>query len=173
LLGVPGEELAERHVSLEDLWGRSTAELRERLLAERLPAARVRVLEESLLRVGRRAPVHPAVEHALARLAGRTPCSIEALALETGYSHKHLIALFRRAVGLTPKIYARIRRFQRVIASASDGRASGWAAVALACDFYDQAHLTRDFQAFAGLAPGAYAPLSAERPNHVPIDEPR
>ena len=172
LLGVPGEELAEHHTSLEDLWGRSASISRERLLAEPRPAARLGLLEELLLaRVGRSEPLHPAVQRALARLDSRGACSIEALSRETGYSHRHLIALFRRAVGLTPKVYARIRRFQRAIARAAHARGSGWAEVALACGFCDQSHLTREFQAFAGVSPGAYAPLSADRPNHVPIHE--
>lgn len=170
LLGVPGQELAGRHTALVDLWGRSAEVAREQLLAAPKPAARLALLEELLLtRRPVRALLHPAAEHALGRLAGRGACSIEQLARETGLSHRRLIELFRRAVGLTPKVYARIRRFQAALERAARGRRIEWAQVALASGFYDQSHLTREFQAFAGVPPGAYAPLSADRPNHVPV----
>jgi AraC-like DNA-binding protein len=172
LLGVAAGELAGRHAPLEDLWGRSAASARERLLEERRPAARLDLVEGMLLaRVPASEPLHPAVVHALARLDARPACSIGELAFETGLSHRHLIALFRRAVGLTPKVYARIRRFQRALERAARERVAGWTEVALACGLYDQSHLTREFQAFAGVPPGAYAPLSADRPNHVPVVE--
>jgi AraC-like DNA-binding protein len=170
LLGVPGEELAGRHTALEDLWGRSAESARERLLDAPAPAARLALFEQLLLaRLPGSAPLHPAVDHALARLAARGPCSIEALSRETGTSHRRLIELFRRAVGLTPKVYARIRRFQGALERAGRGRAAGWAQVALACGYCDQSHLTREFLALAGVTLGAYAPLSADRPNHVPV----
>ncbi len=172
LLGVPAGELAGRHTALEDLWGRSAASARERLLEEPSPAARLALLEELLLaRCPEREPLHPAVRHALERLGAPGACSIAELSRATGLSHRRLIELFRRAVGLAPKVYARIRRFQAAIERAALGQPSGWAQVALECGFYDQSHLTREFQAFAGLPPGAYAPLSPDRPNHVPIHE--
>jgi len=170
LLGVPGEELAGRHTALADLWGRSATDTRERMLEERSPAARIARLEELLLaRLPESAPLHPAVDHALARLGARGACSIEALAADAGMSHRRLIELFRNAVGLTPKVYARIRRFQAALERSTRGRPAGWTEVALACGFYDQSHLTREFVALAGMTPGAYAPLSADRPNHVPV----
>ena len=173
LLGVPSEELAGRHAALEDLWGRSASSARERMLDEQAPWKRLALLEELLLaRVARSEPLHPAVSRALERLGSPRPCSIEDLSRETGHSHRHLIELFHRAVGLTPKVYARIRRFQRAIERAARGRSAGWAEVALECGFYDQSHLTREFQAFAGLPPGAYAPLSPDRPNHEPVQAP-
>src|SRR5262245_52502540 len=50
LLGVPASELADAHVELESLWGRTAAELRERLCTAATPPKRFAVLEEVLLR---------------------------------------------------------------------------------------------------------------------------
>ncbi len=172
LLGIPADELAGRHTALEDLWGREALLARERMIDEHSPGDRLARFEELLLaRRPDRERFHPAVEHALAALAAPGACSIEELARATGTSHRHLIELFTRAVGLTPKVYARVRRFQGALERVARGRRAGWAQVALECGFYDQSHLIREFQTFAGLAPGGYQPLSAERPNHVPIRE--
>lgn len=58
-------------------------------------------------------------------------------------------------MGLTPKLFARLRRFQSVLGVASARENLDWADVALRCGYYDQAHLHRDFRAFAELTPGA------------------
>jgi len=82
---------------------------------------------------------------------------IAALAGQVGWSRKHLAARFGREIGLPPKTVARLARFEAAQGLARSGRATGWADVAAACGFADQAHLSADFRAFAGLAPGAWA----------------
>jgi AraC-like DNA-binding protein len=173
LLGIPAGELAGRHTMLGDLFGADAQRLRERLLDTSQPAARLALLEAFLLeRCMAPARHHPAVEHALFRLGTTGTCPIGRLCRETGYSQRWLIQQFRDAVGLPPKVYARILRFQGAVALAGRAPAIGWAHLALMCGYSDQSHLSREFQAIAGLPPGAYAPL-AGRPNHVPIAEAR
>jgi AraC-like DNA-binding protein len=71
-------------------------------------------------------------------------------------SHKHFIDCFRREVGLTPKTFYRIRRFQDVLAGIQSRKAVAWADVACACGYYDQAHFVNDFVAFSGMNPSQY-----------------
>jgi AraC-like DNA-binding protein len=175
LLGVPADDLAERHTALVDLWGSAAERAREHLLALRSPGARLDALEQLLLArlSGARAP-HPAVRLALARFDdARAVPPIGEVCREAGTSHRRLIEVFRRSVGLTPKVYCRVRRFQRAIERAARGgpeaRPVRWAELAAACGLYDQSHLQREFLAFAGMTPGAYRPISADRPNHVPL----
>jgi AraC-like DNA-binding protein len=171
LLRVPATDLAERHTALEDLWGRDAARARERLIEAVPPAQRLELPEALLLaRLPERDGTHPAVAHAVTRLEAARAHSVREVARETGWSERRLLDLFRRCVGIGPKVYARIRRFDRALRRAARaGR--GWAGLAVECGFYDQSHLTREFQAFAGLPPGDYAPLSASRPHHVPEHE--
>jgi AraC-like DNA-binding protein len=77
------------------------------------------------------------------------------LASEIGCSRRHLTDGFREQVGVSPKLLARILRFQRAVALV--GRGPGWAEIAARCGYYDQAHMVRDFQQFAGAAPGEFA----------------
>jgi AraC-like DNA-binding protein len=96
------------------------------------------------------------------RAAGET--AIRALCRETGLSHGRLIELFRRAVGLTPRVFARVRRFQRTLEHATRSGCAGWAGVAVASGYCDQSHLIREFRALGGLAPGQYAPIAPDPP---------
>jgi AraC-like DNA-binding protein len=165
LLGVPMDELANRVVALDDLLGRDADRLLEGLheapgWAERfarLDAALARRLDDT------RAP-STAIAWAWKRLSeshGTVP--IGALADEVGWSRRHLGAQFRRQVGLPPKLLARILRFDRVVARLRHAEPGRWAEVAYDCGYYDQAHLNRDFRAFAGSSPTAF--LAARMPD--------
>jgi AraC-like DNA-binding protein len=83
----------------------------------------------------------------------------------SGRSHRSFVELFRRAVGLTPKRYCRVRRFQRALALPR----GSLGALALAAGYSDQAHFTREFRALAGLTPGEYRRRAPERAHHVPV----
>jgi AraC-like DNA-binding protein len=72
---------------------------------------------------------------------------------------------------MTPKLFARIQRFQRVITAAREGRVQDWARLSLECGYYDQAHMNRDFAAFARATPPEYLRQHSERTkdHHVPV----
>ena len=79
-----------------------------------------------------------------------------AIAERLEWSRKHLAARFREEVGMGPKTIARIARFNRAQAMAVGGDGDGWADIAAACGYADQAHLVREFTALAGTTPGAW-----------------
>ena len=58
---------------------------------------------------------------------------------------------------LPPKTAARIFRFNRALRLLRELPAGGLAELAFECGYYDQAHLNRDFRAFAGTSPGELA----------------
>ena len=171
-LGAPASEFTNQHIPVGDVWGEARArELRERLLDAGTPERMFAVLERTLLcRLTQPLLPHPAVAHALCQLtAAPSSIRINGVSAGVGYSPKHFIALFRNSVGLTPKVFCRVKRFQSVIDSLTNHRRVEWTNVALDSGFYDQSHLNREFRAFAGVTPGEYRPVSEDRPNHVPI----
>lgn len=158
LLGVPMGEVADRVVELDDLLGPEAGELAERLHDEVTWDGRFTLLDAVLARrlAAGRAPA-PEVSRALALLtATHGLVGVGALAQEVGWSRRHLAARFRQQVGLPPKALARILRFSRAVAlfERDDGRR--FAEIAHRCGYYDQAHLNRDFRAFAGGPPGDF-----------------
>ena len=86
------------------------------------------------------------------------PLTLERLAKEFHQSPFHLQRRFKAAVGITPKAYARLLRFQEATALLMQPETVGSLAdVAMSAGYYDQSHLTRDFAALAGMTPGTYA----------------
>jgi AraC-like DNA-binding protein len=165
---APADATSEMHVGLDALWGREGALLRERLLETRRPEQTLATLEAVLLaRAVRPLEQDPAVVFAVDAFERGVPVATVVDGL--GCTPRHFIQRFSAAVGLTPKRFARVRRFQRVLASLRLGQRVDWAQVALACGYFDQAHLIRDFRDFSGESPTAYQPRSSEERNHVPL----
>jgi AraC-like DNA-binding protein len=82
-----------------------------------------------------------------------------------GLSARQFERRFRQAVGIPPKLFSRMQRFQRVFGALEDAKA-GWADAAAACGYYDQAHLIRDFQEFAGKPPAALLARDTDLARH-------
>lgn len=167
LLGPPADELAGRHWALEDFWGAAAPCIRERLLdAGRLE--RQLDLFEALLaaRLPRVYALHPAVALALERFTAGE--SVGEVVRASGRSHRGFIALFRRAMGVSPKVHCRLQRFQRVIRRLAFDPAAPWSDIALDAGYSDQPHFAREFRELAGVTPGEYRAL-APREHHVPL----
>jgi AraC-like DNA-binding protein len=159
LLGLPMDELAQRVVTLEELFGADGLLLREALADAPGWLERFALVDGFLLDLldDARSPV-PSVTRALHRLresGGTVP--VGAVAAEIGCSSRHLISRFREQVGVTPKLLARILRFERVVALLDARTSMGWAEIAQSCGYYDQAHMIRDFNQFAGGPPSEFA----------------
>lgn len=168
----PVDELHGAQLPLDVLWGNFAAELRERLLEANTPEQRLAILEGALLKRARLMPArHPAVAFALHQFGhGPQTHTIAGVTDKIGLSPRRFIEVFRREVGLTPKLYCRVRRFQRVLHQAAAGKQVEWADVALDAGYFDQAHFIHDFRAFSGINPSVYADAGPRFPNHVPLN---
>ena len=177
-LSGPADELADAHVDLEALWGRTAAELRERLCAVTTARQRFAILEEALVSRLRYSPQrHGAVSIALAafdRTGGGA--RVHDVARRVGLSQRRFIQVFAAEIGLTPKLYCRVQRFRKARNLVRNVGTPDWVRVALDCGYFDQSHLIRDFQALSGLSPVNYLRKSSGQyglvwPNHVPQTE--
>jgi AraC-like DNA-binding protein len=170
-LRMPLDELHDREFGLDCLWGRLAGELRDRVLSARTVAAKFRAAEQYLLdRAVRGFARHPAVAFALRELTAAPSQPLSRLVEIIGLSPRRFIELFRHEVGMAPKVFARVRRFQSAVHTIGGSASSiDWADVAAQCGYYDQAHFIHDFRGFSGLTPSAYLAARTEHLNHVPF----
>lgn len=170
-LGVPGGEVANASVALDEVWGRAAGRMREQLLEAGSVAEMFGVLERGLLaQLARPLELNPAIDFARGQICGAPQVATVAGVLErVGLSQRRFIEVFRDQVGLTPKAFCRVRRFQRVLERVHRRAQVDWVQVALDGGYYDQAHFIHDFQGFAGMTPGAYLAAATEHLNHVPM----
>jgi len=161
VLGMPLQEVALNVIELDDVLGDEVNAVHEQLcncaepgqqfgilcdfVRRRLARSRVRLRADALLAIA-----------ALARSHGAA--RIEEICRSLGVSRKHLRALLQAHVGLSPKSYARMFRFRRVVDLVhSRAREPDWVHLAMACGYFDQSHFNREFRAFAGMTPGEFA----------------
>ena len=174
-LNILANELTDAHADLADLWGQSARELRERLCTVRTHRKRFQVMEDALAcRLRRSQKGHPAVPVALNLLgAAGTGASVRAVAREVGICQRRFSQVFAAQVGLSPKLFSRILRFERARALADQIKRLDWAQLASTCGYFDQSHLINDFQEFSGLSPSEYLrqhqPDGRLKSHHVPI----
>jgi len=169
---VPPAELSNQSVGLDCLWGAASGHLREQLLQAPTPETKFCAMERCLMeRLAKPLERHPAVAFAVDRLSreGQAPAVTEVVE-QVGFSQRHFIEIFGNEVGLTPKLFCRVSRFQRIIRTAHAHGDINWAQLALDCGYYDQSHFIHDFQSFAGITPSEYLERRTPHVNHVPME---
>jgi len=167
----PMEEISDSVVDADLVWGSGFGELRERLLDEKNVARRFAMVEEFLLGMfATKLNVNPCVEFAVNEMTHRPDnLSIAQMNEKIGYSQKHFTEMFRRNIGVTPKSYLKIMRFQKAIRTIDASDNIEWDMIAQDCGFYDQAHFINDFKHFSGFTPEQYSRIHSNYQNYIPV----
>ena len=167
LFGVPADAFAGRHVSLDAMIGNESDRIADRLAASDDLASRLDLFEAWL---AARSPevhgLHPGVARAIAA-SNHPETSAGALAARASLSPRRFSSVFREAVGVAPKRWLRLRRFQTVVERAGTPDVV-WSDLACQLGYSDQAHLVREFREIADLTPTVYRRLAPPAANHVP-----
>ncbi|HEY1636877.1 MAG TPA: helix-turn-helix domain-containing protein [Rhizomicrobium sp.] len=158
LLGTPMDRLADRVVPLDALLGVEVRDLGAKLCEAKDRHARVALLDAALAhRLSTTAPLASQQRHALHLLRARPNRDISDIARDIGWSGKHLASRVKDAVGIGPRCFRRLLRFQTL--TAMIGRHAGapdWASLALDAGYCDQPHMVREFREFSGMTPSIY-----------------
>lgn len=157
----------EQSIHLDEVW--PSPPILERVSAAVTPAEKLTLLDKLLCeRLDPKASRCSTVDQALHLFQARE-LRIAACARSIGLSERRLSQVFREEVGLGPKMWCRIGRFQAAVRSLHSGADVRWAELALSCGYYDQSHFANDFRAFSGIDPTTYAAHRGRWQNHVPI----
>lgn len=154
LLQRPLHELSRAVVSLPELVPA------QKLLVERLAdagswSARFRIVDELMrARLANAAAPNAAVRWATTRIEqSGGAVEVNELASELGYSRKHLASLFHEHVGLPPKLFASLVRFDRLLERLRSGAPPRWSELAFEFGYADQSHLVREVRRFSSMTP--------------------
>lgn len=168
---VPMSEMSDRVVDADLLWGRDFAHLREHLLEIPEIDRKFMAAQRFLLKhFQNKFSLNPAVEHAVSEII-RSPdqINLRRVSETIGYSQKHFISMFKQQVGVTPKAYLKIIRFQKAINEIEGQQDVSWTGISQDCGFYDQAHFIHDFKFFSGFTPEEYIRRKNDILNYVPV----
>jgi AraC-like DNA-binding protein len=134
-------------------------------------SSKFELLEDSLLKqFGSRLIQIPCIEYAVSQIILHPEqMSFTKMSREIGYSQKHFISMFKSVVGITPKAYLKIARFQKAIIEIEQRRTVNWTTISQDCGFYDQSHFINDFRFFSGFTPEQYLRRKTQILNYVPV----
>ncbi|MDR0818380.1 MAG: helix-turn-helix domain-containing protein [Oscillospiraceae bacterium] len=83
--------------------------------------------------------------------------NVAGLEAETGYSTRYINRVFTERLGIAPKLFPRVMRFQSLIQRLNERCNMSLTDLAADCGYYDQAHFIKEFHEFALVAPHEYA----------------
>ena len=171
---LPMSELTDRVIEAGDVFGNHIWNLRERLLTCTSPEEMFALVEMFLLRQAgaRLSPDMSSrcVEHAVSSILSQpNRLAFQQLSQQIGYSQKHFIDLFKQHVGIPPKQYMKIMRFQNAVSQIEQHSSVYWSEIAIRNGFYDQAHFIHEFRNFSGFTPGEYIKRKSDTLNYVPV----
>ncbi len=168
---MPLYDLTDSVVDGELVLTHGIIDLREIILETALIPGKFRAAETFLSKkFAKKLIVNPFIEFAVNKIIqSPNAISISHIAGKVGYSQKHLIKLFKDNVGLTPKGFLKIIRFQKAIQEIEVTKKPDWTGVAFESGYFDQAHFINDFKQFSGFTPSQYLQKQSEYLNYVPV----
>ncbi len=171
LFPFPMHEIANSVVEADAIFGNSIADLRERILNSETLEMKFDVLEEWLSRKLEEPNRNIKIIRHAASLLSQLPSSydIGEISYSTGVSNKHLAHIFKQHLGIPPKQFQRIHRFQNVLKEIEATTDPDWLTLAIGNGFYDQAHLINEFKHFCGFTPSEYLKRKGPFLNYIPI----
>jgi AraC-like DNA-binding protein len=156
---LPAHELTDQYASLDELWGSNGLRFENRIKNTcRTTKSRICELDKYLSdRLKKCQNDDMAVDAALhAVLSYKGQITVEYLTQYSGLSCRQLERKFKERIGVSPKQLCRSVRFKYIFKYLEASPSESWASVALACGYYDQSHMIRDFKHYTGLSPNAY-----------------
>jgi AraC-like DNA-binding protein len=160
-LGVSADALTDSVATLADLLGDGAARV-EDAVGRAEPGGALAALSRSLVERGRDLLADPVCAAAAHRFRETPGLSVAVLADDMGLSTRQLERRFRAHVGLSPKAYGRVVRFDRAVRRLGDG--TPLALLALECGYADQAHLCHEFRALAGRSVREHVAIRQDAP---------
>jgi len=159
-LNIPLKELQNQTIPLRFLVKSLVGEVEEQLAATSSFQERIHIIEGFLLqrlKMQHNRVHHPRVMHSMALInRSKGMLDIDFLAGEACLSRKQFERIFQEYVGISPKQFLRIIRFQNAIYTKSFKKDISLTELAFACGYYDQSHMISDFIKFSGQTPGDY-----------------
>ncbi len=170
----PMSELTDSVVMADLVFGNSICELREKLISAKSVPEMFYWVEIFLLsKAGDKLhanSISKCIQYAINGITTQPNMwRFQKLSDDIGYSQKHFIDLFRKQVGVPPKQYLKIMRFQKTIQETEKNNSLNWSHLALESGFYDQAHFIHDFKELSGFTPNEYKQRKNSELNYVPV----
>jgi AraC-like DNA-binding protein len=159
LFSLPGGVIVNAHYEADVVLGPAMAHLRLQLEEAKSFAERVELADTCLTSLIPRVDDRPSVDNAVRQIVSKQGCvGILDLACAAGLSSRQFERRFADVLGISPKLYARIVRFEAAVRKRAVSSSVNWTSIAHDLGYHDQMHMIHDFQLLSGESPTSLAP---------------
>ncbi len=169
----PIQRLNEQILPAEEILGEEILSLREAILAEEASEEKFALAEQWLTHRYDSSKQPPTeLLDILKQLTCQSATNYHQVIGSYSSTQKHLIDQFKKYIGLTPKYFQRILRFNEVLQHIQKKEDISWAYIAYQCAFSDQSHFIKEFKHFSGFNPKVFIQqgYSEDEINFFPLD---
>ncbi len=159
IFGIPASLLYNQDYSLEELLGAAGRELEERLMNAEDVQHRIACISSFIYRKLKYQKTKISLPFAACLdriIKSGGEITIEQIAQQSSFSIRSLERQFSSELGVSPKLYSRIVRFQRAIKLFENNLVKDFTDLSYYTGYYDQSHFIREFKHFSGMRPKDY-----------------
>lgn len=167
LTGTPVHRFQDQHIDAEAVMPRGFRAVAEAIEEAEKPESMIALAEACFLAALNGARPEAPIDRLARRLLAHPDTDLDALARQAGLSARQMRRLFQDRVGAGAKTMARISRFDRLIRMRNAQPGADWLELAIAGGYADHQHMARDFRAFTGGSPTAFADLENRAPERA------
>jgi AraC-like DNA-binding protein len=153
LTNLPSAELRNRYDDASAVLGRWVEQVNERLFEAQSYVDMVRIVDGFIADFARHGREPRKFDRALQLLRDCPSISIDWLAHQSSLSARQFERRCRAALGMGPKLYSRLGRFDRAFYAKLGHCERDWLTIALHSGYADYQHMVKDFKDFTGLTP--------------------
>lgn len=164
LTGVPVHRFQDEHIDAEAVLPRGFRAVADAIEDAGSPEIMIAIAEGFFFTVAASLRPQAPIDILARRLLARPNADLDALAAKADLSPRQMRRLFQDRVGAGAKAMARISRFDRLIRMRNAQPGADWLELAILGGYVDHQHMARDFRAFTGVSPTAFADLENKAP---------
>jgi len=172
-LHFPMDQIANTVVAGSDILDGALLQLRDDISTAATPADKFSIADRWLeSRFNGRLEAPKSIVEMVNHLQAKPAAKHKEIIGEFSGTQKHLISQFKRFIGITPKQFQRVVRFNDVLVQMQNNQFLSWSEVAHQCGYADQSHFIREFKHFSGFNPESFLKKEFEEDaeNFFPLD---
>lgn len=165
ITGLKAVELSNVYMDAEDILGRETCLINEKLYSAKSYGQMIAIIELYLGRLIEKVKKkqHPVDQISMLMMQTES-YSLDFFIKQSFLCHRQFDRKFLERVGISPKQFLQVIRFDKAFRMKNRYPEKDWLTIALHCGYYDYQHLVKDYKEFTGYTPCAFADIESNAP---------
>lgn len=157
LLRIPMTEFVHKNIDAESVFGKEIREVNEQLVNAENFSSMLPIIETFIYKKIKQIKVDTRPIDKIGRSIIDNPedFELQKMAAMACLCPKQFERNFTQQIGISPKFFARISRFNKAFEKKENNKELNWLQIAIHTGYHDYQHLVKDFKQFAGTTPNS------------------